>query len=509
MKPIAFALLSALLWSALPWGRAEDWPMWGRNSTRNMVSPEKNPPTDWQVEVKNKQGEVVKAGRNIKWAVPVGRRSQGSPVVAHGMVWVGTNASKMEGEQRQDFSVLKCFRESDGKLLYEYWSPRLSGRGFHQHHDWPGSSMASSPLIEGDRLWLRTNRADVVGFDIGPLRRGVGDPKVVWKTDMIQDFGVVPHHPAMAMGVTPSLGPTYKNLLHVITGNGIDQDYEKVAAPNAPSVICLDKDTGKAVWKDASPGKNIMLSQLSSPLLAEVHGKTQVIVGLGDGWLRAFEPTTGKLIWKCDLNPKNTKWETAGRGTKNYCVGTPVFHDNRIYIGTGQDAEHYEGLAWFYCINPTKEGDISLELVDEQGQVCLNPNSGIVWRFGGPTTPKDQQKTQRDYYFGRTVGTCAIAGDLVYISEISGYVHCLDARCGKRYWLYDFKSDAYGSPLWVDGTVYVPTGDGDMLLFEHGRAKKEPRRIEMSHALYSTPVFANGVLYVLSESTLYAIQEKK
>jgi outer membrane protein assembly factor BamB len=313
----------------------------------------------------------------------------------------------------------------------------------------------------------------------------------------------------MALGMTPSLGPTYKNLLHVVTGNGIDEGYEKVAAPNAPSVVCLDKDTGKAVWKDASPGKNIMLSQLSSPLLAEINGRTQVIVGLGDGWLRSFEPTTGKLIWKCDLNPKSAKWEIGGRGTKNYCVGTPVFHDNRIYIGTGQDPEHYDGVAWFYCINPTKEGDVSLELEDAQGQVCLNPNSGIVWRFGGPATPKEQAKSQRDFFFGRTVGTCAIADGLVYITEISGYLHCLDARCGKRYWVHDVRSEACGSPLWVDGKVYVPTGDGVMYLLEHGKSKPNPRQIGMPHPLHATPVFANGVLYVLTESMLYAIQEKK
>jgi hypothetical protein len=136
-----------------------------------MVSPETGAPADWQVESKNKQGAVVRAARNIKRAVPVGQRSQGSPVVAHGLVWVGTNDYKKEGEQRKDFSVLKCFRESDGKLLYEYWSPRPSGKGFHQHHDWPGSSMASSPLIEGDRLWIRTNRAEVLCLDIGPRRR--------------------------------------------------------------------------------------------------------------------------------------------------------------------------------------------------------------------------------------------------------------------------------------------------------------------------------------------------
>lgn len=36
---------------------ATDWPMLGRDITRNSVSPEQSPPTDWDVTT----------GRNIKW----------------------------------------------------------------------------------------------------------------------------------------------------------------------------------------------------------------------------------------------------------------------------------------------------------------------------------------------------------------------------------------------------------------------------------------------------------
>jgi outer membrane protein assembly factor BamB len=505
MRALPILSVAVALFQLVRPANAEDWPMWGRDRTRNMVSPEKDPPTDWQVEKKNME-KVVRPGRNILWAVPVGSRSMGTPVVVNGQIWVGTNQL---GDNGRDASVLKCFSECDGKLLYEYISPRLAGDKFGQNHDWPGASMASSPVIDGNRLWIRTNRCAVVCLDIDPLRRGERETKVLWQLDMIKELGVVPHGPAMGMGLTSSLGPAHRDLIHVITGNGKENSTEQVPAPEAPSLVCLNRDTGKVVWKDNSPGKNIMLGQYASPLVAEINGKTQVIVPLGDGWLYAFDPETGKHLWKCDLNPKDAKWEPGGRGTKNYGLGTPVLRGNRIYIGVGQDWENFEGLAWFYCIDPTKQGDISLELVDGDGKVQLNPNSGIVWRYGGPTTPKDREKLKRDYYFGRTLSTCAVVDSLVYITELAGYLHCLDARCGKRYWTHDLKTAVCASPLWVDGKIYVGTEDGTMFIYDHGTKLKEPKVIDMERPITASPVYVNGVLYVLTESMLYAIREKK
>ena len=34
-----------------------------------------------------------------------------------------------------------------------------------------------------------------------------------------------------------------------------------IPSPDAPSMICLDKNTGKLVWRNNDPGKNIMHGQ--------------------------------------------------------------------------------------------------------------------------------------------------------------------------------------------------------------------------------------------------------
>ena len=173
--------------------RGEDWPMFGRDGTRNPVSPEQRSPTSWEIgtEDDSKPPQRIKrTQRNIKWSANLGTMTFGDPVVSNGMIWVGTNNGyPSEDRGRVDASVLACFRESDGKLLYRYVSPRLEqGRV----HDWPYASMASSPLIENNRIWFVTNRAEVVCLDIAPLRRDGGDPKPLWKVDLIGQFGVFP-----------------------------------------------------------------------------------------------------------------------------------------------------------------------------------------------------------------------------------------------------------------------------------------------------------------------------
>lgn len=215
---------------------AEDWPMFGRDATHNAVSPEKNAPIDWDVgEFDRRTGRWIKdTARNIKWTAQLGSQTNGDPVVAEGFVWIGTNNYwGRSNEPKLDASVLACFRESDGELLYRYVSPRLP-RG--RIHDWPTSSMACSPLVEGDRVWFATNRAETVCLDIGPLKRGDGEPRIVWKLDMMKRLGVFPTCLFEATGRASSVA-SYKDRIYVNTNNGVDQSELNLPAPEAPSLL--------------------------------------------------------------------------------------------------------------------------------------------------------------------------------------------------------------------------------------------------------------------------------
>jgi outer membrane protein assembly factor BamB len=117
-------------------------------------------------------------------------------------------------------------------------------------------------------------------------------------------------------------------------------------------------------------------------------------------------------------------------------------------------------------------------------------------------------KNGRDMVFGRTLSTCVIHDGLLYIAEEAGYLHCLDAKTGKPYWVEDLKATIWGSPYWCGGKVYLGTESGDVVIFAHGKEKKLVGTIDMGEAVLSTPVVCDNVLYVMTKSKLYAIAKK-
>jgi outer membrane protein assembly factor BamB len=485
--------------------RADDWPMWGRNWSHNAVSPEKGAPVDFAFERKDDNGKILPA-KNLAWSSPAGGRAVGTPVVAGGLIWVGTTG-RLDPKKKEDGAVLMCFRERDGKLLYQYVCPRL-GEGARSIEDFPWSGMGSSPLVEGNRLWLINSRSEVVCFDTGPLK-DEKEPKLLWSVDLRKEFDVVPNFAVMMLGFHASVA-AYKDWLYIVTGNGIGDDYVHVASPEAPSLVCLDKANGKLVWKDNSPGKNILRCQLSTPLVMEVNGRPQVIVGQGDGWLRSFDAKSGNLLWKCDLNRKGSKYEVGGQNDRNYIVATPVAYDGRVYIATGRDIEQYEGYGCFFCIDPTKEGDVSPDLETVPGKGKPNPNSAVVWSTHDAKPPKlPKSVSEREYLFGRTISTCVICDGLVFAPEVGGYLHCYDAKTGKLHWVHDTKSSFRASPLYVDGKVYVVDDDGDVLIFACTKEEKLLAKIESDRMIAANPIFANGTLYITTENRLFAFREKK
>lgn len=445
--------------------------MWGGTPQRNMVSAVKNLPASWD----------IKAKTNIKWKAELGSTSYGNPVVAGGKLYVGTNnASPKNPSIQGDKGILMCFRESDGKFLWQAVSDKLeSGKD----NDWPDQGVCSSPAVEGNRLYYVSNRGELVCLDTGGFLDGKNDgpfqdeaykspadADIIWKLDMMKELGVRQHNMANSSPVVSG------DTVFLETSNGHDESHEKVPAPKAPSFIAVNKETGKVVWQDSSPGDRILHGQWSSPALGEVGGVLQAFFPGGDGWLYGFNARTGEQIWKFDLNPKDAVWPK----TRNDGIATPVFHGGKVYLAVGQDPENGEGIGHFYCINPAGKGDIT--------------QSGRVWQY-------DKIR--------RSISSAAVADGLVYISDFSGFLHCLDEGTGKAYWTFDVLAAVWGSPLVADGKVYLGDEDGDVIVLQAGKELKKIAEMNMGSSVYSTPVPANGVLYIMNRSELYAIAATK
>ncbi len=448
--------------------------MWGGSPSRNQVSDEKNLPASWDVD----------SGANIKWQIPLGSQTYGGPLIVGDKIFVGTNnRSERNPKHKGDRGVVMAFNLADGAFLWQIAHPKLpAGRV----NDWPQQGVCSTPYVEDDRLYYISNRAEVVCLDTEGFHDGENDGPIIdeadsekidadliWKYDMIAELDVFPHN----LATSSPLG--IDGLLFALTSNGVDEGHVHIPAPFAPSFAAFDLKSGELVWDSALPGDHILHGQWANPAYGEAGGRQQVIFPGGDGWLYSLEPKTGELIWKFDCNPKDSLWELGGRGTRNNLVSTPVFHDGVVYIGVGQDPEHGEGDGHLWAIDASGVGDIT--------------ETGALWHFG-------------DENYHRTVSTVSIADGLLYAADLSGFVYCLDAKTGRHYWTHDTFAAIWGSPFVADGKVYIGDEDGDVDILKTGKELKLLHETNLGSAVYTTPVARDGIIYIASRNTLFAIE---
>jgi outer membrane protein assembly factor BamB len=489
--------------------RGGDWGQWGRTPTKNFYSPEKGLVHEFEAgDYKSGTEEIDMATtRNVRWATKLGSQSYGNVTVANGRVYVGTNNdSPRDPKHKGDRGIVMCLDEKTGKFLWQLVVPKLSAG---QVSDWEYIGICSSPTVDGDRVYVASNRCEVVcldakgmangndgyqdegqymaGPDNPPITPGETDADILWVYNMREELGIFPHN------MTSSSVLVVGDKVYASTSNGQDYLHESVPYPESPCLVVLDKATGKYLGEEASGiSERMFHCNWSSPGFGDVNGSRMVLFGGGDGVCYAYHPEPVKKgdtsvleeIWKFDCVP--AKYKTRDGEAIEYpdaegpseCIATPVYYKNRVYIGIGQDPEHGEGVGYLACIDATKKGDITKD--------------GAIWTYDK---------------INRTLSTVSIDPDtgLLFVSDFSGFVYCLDADTGEEHWIYDMKAHVWGSTLVADGKVYVGDEDGDVVVLEASREKKLLHEVYFGSPIYSTPVVANGAVYVGTQSHLYSI----
>lgn len=504
---------------------AADWPQWGGTTWgRNMYSPEKGLPAKVDPgKFKSGTEEVdLKTTRNVKWVAKLGSQSYGNVTIAGGKVFIGTNNDSPRDPQHQgDRSILMVFDEKTGEFLWQLVIPKLkSGKV----NDWENLGLLSSPTVEGDRVYIVTSRCEVMCLDVNgqangndgpykdeakyfvldtglpPAKVGAKDADIIWRYDMMDELGVFPHN---ASNSSPLI---VDDLVYVCTSNGQDWTHSNIPSPLSPSFVAVNKKTGELAGEDdANIGPRIYHGQWSSASAGKVNDRTLVFFGGGDGWCYAFDARPVKegdvallkTVWKADCNPPEYKKTPDGKPIRYPAAegpseinATPVFYKNRIYVAVGQDPEHGEGVGNLMCLDATKTGDIT--------------KTGVIWQY---------KKIHR------SISTVSIDPNtgLLFVGDFSGFVHCLDAETGKVNWVHDMKAHMWGSTLVADGKVYVGDEDGDLVVLAATKDKhilskisvdgREQDGPNLGAPVYSTPVVANGVVYIASNTHLYAFHD--
>jgi outer membrane protein assembly factor BamB len=266
-----FTVIAICCLAASTLSQAADWPQF-RGADSLGYADERNLPINW-------------GGANAKsivWKSPLPKSDNGfsSPIVCNGRVFLTTVTNKPLTH------ALLCFNAGDGKLL---WQIPIEP-GPWKLTDLRGGYGASTPAADGQHVFALFGSAVIACLDY--------DGKIVWRKELQKTAFDV------AIGTSPILFDETVILQ-------LDQNSKK------STLVALDRKTGETRWEQPRPD---FVFAHSTPIIAKVHGKQQLIVS-GSNALQGTDPQTGKILWSIE-----SKGETV----------SPAFGDDLVYVDTGR-----------------------------------------------------------------------------------------------------------------------------------------------------------------------------
>lgn len=472
---------------------------WGGSSSPNMTLEVESLPAD--------PGAVEPL-----WELKVGTHQYSIPTIDRGRIYIGANDMAVDrpGYKPTSGGVLMCVEQATSRLIWRLPSPRnFDGVKAPYHFDQWSCGICSGPVVEDDRVYVVGSRGEILCLDREGQANGndgsfqdevaymgladtvaakleTTDGDIVWRYDLLNGVGINGHD---VCGSTLLLHGDY---LYATTGNGIDDRHDKIPRPHAPSLIVLDKRTGRLLARDGEEiGERMLHCLWSSPCGGRVGGRPLIFLGGGDGVLYAFEEPSAVLpeapvqtltrVWSHDCNPPHYRvkdgqplvYSSHSRNRPDgpsEIIGTPVFEQGRVYVAIGQSPIHGLGQGCLVCVDAATGRRVwSSELVD------------------------------------RTLATVAIADGLLYLPDYTGNLHCFDAASGERYWVQDLGGKNWGSSAFVaDGKVYVGTEANVLWVFKAGKNLQVLSRTRLKSTPI-TPTAGPGVLYIPTQKSLIAV----
>ena len=449
---------------------------------------------------------------SLLWELELGSHQYTVPVVDTGQIFLGVNDMELDHPAvvPTGGGILMCRDADTGELVWRLPIPRnLEGNIPPSHFGHWKCGVCSQPTIDGDRLFLVGPRGDVLCVDRngqadgndGPFlddARYMGVPTdsdyelaktdgdIVWRYDLIEELGVVPHD---VCGSSPT---QWGDCVYFCTSNGQDHRHDKVVNPDAPSLIAVEKATGRLVAvEDEGISAGTFHGQWSSPVAVEFDGRPTIVFGGGDGILYAFEPADAsssdkpgklKLIWKRDCCPADYRmrggvprpysgWRSRIPDGPSEIISTPAIHQGRVYVAIGQSPVHGPGVGALSCVD-----GVTGEMVWQNRQVT------------------------------RTLSEAAICDGLLYLPDYSGILHCIDAETGEIVWQHDMGGGVWcASATVADGRVYVGTERMAFWVLKAGREKEVLAR-SRTKSMAITTVIAENTLFLPTQRRIFAVE---
>jgi outer membrane protein assembly factor BamB len=400
-----------------------------------------------------------KTGDNILWRTPIPGLAHSSPVVWGNRVFVTSAVSSDpkatfkpglygDGDASKDRSVHRWVIYALDKRKGKILWERVAHQGEPREKRHIKSTYANAtPATDG--------RIVVAWFGSQGIHAYNVDGKFLWKVDVGRvDMGAY-DIPTYEWG--PASSPIIWNDLVIVQCDTQADSF----------LLALDAATGKTIWKTDREE----LPSWGTPTVVQTSAGPQLITNASN-FIRAYDPRTGKELWRLGRSSKIT-------------APTPISAEDLILVASGRGPERP-----IFVVRPNARGDLTLP----DGKTS---SEAIVW-----------SRTGRGSY----MPTPLIYRGVLYVLANNGTFDAYNFKTGEEFYrqrLPTIGSGYSASPVAADGKIYLSNEDGEILVIGAGNKFTHVSTNSMGELLMATPALSEGVMYVRSAQSLFAIGKKR
>jgi outer membrane protein assembly factor BamB len=387
----------------------------------------------------------------------------------------------------------------------------------------------------------------------GPAGNGLvlhGNPPLHWSEDKNIKWKVA----------IPGLGHAtpiiWENKIFVLTAVPAEGGGKQLAF----TTLCLDRQTGRILWKKVA--RTDTAHQDIQPSNSHASGSPVtagevLVASFGSFGLYCYD-LDGTPLWERDLGKVNVTW---GEGSSPALVGNIVIviQDNNqasfIYAfdkKTGKELwkkSRDEGSSWTTPYVLEREGKTQIIVNGSKAVRSYDPKSGdVLWQCAGlgvnviPMVVADERAVyamsgQRTSPMGIAIrlggsgdltGTDAVlwnftrgtpyvaspllyGGNLYFFQHINAILTCLDAATGKPRYVQERLegiTSVYASPIGVNDRIYVVGREGTTLVLEKSKELKIIARNKLDDGFDASPAVVGDELFLRGRTHLYCVLEK-
>lgn len=423
------------------------WPSF-RGPQASGIAEKQNLPDRWD----------VKSGENILWKSAIPGLAHSSPVVWGNRIFVTSAVSSDpratfrpglygDGDASKDRSahrwMVYAIDKRTGKIKWERVA--YEGQPIDKRHI-KSTYANSTPATDGRVVVAWFGSQGAYAYDV--------NGKFLWKVDVGRlDLGAY-DIPTYEWG--PASSPIIWNNLVILQCDTQTDSF----------LLALDAATGKTVWKTDRDE----IPSWGTPTIA-VTANGPVLVANASNFIRGYDPSTGKELWRLG-------------GSSKITAPTPIFGEGLFVVASGRGPERP-----IFVVRPGARGDLTLGA----GKTA---SDSIVW-----------SRTGRGSY----MPTPLIYNGILYVLANNGLFDAYDLKTGNE--LYRQRLPTVGSgfsasPLAADGKIYLTNEDGEILIVAAGEKFNHIATNSMGELLMATPALSDGVMYVRASASLFAIGRK-